>query len=195
MLETQRHRGGVVVTTAMVDGERVGGDAYGRSAWRRAPRGSMGVISRVGVESHLVRFHGIGDSPFSIWVYEHNLEDGDPAAQLAVETSANRRLGQKPEGDEFLDPRDPRMEWFWDDLSIWAKSNNYCGEYDRILAQFQLPARKRDFTGTASLGALRLSATVMARSQREANEIVEAQLIEQIDLAFAARQGNVELAS
>lgn len=170
-----------VVTTADVYGERVGGEGnyYGGNTRRAAPEGSTGTVTRTGTTSVLVRFDTDSegrpfDTPFSIWVREF---------RLAIDGSVPRvrRLGEKPEGDEFLDPHDPRLEWLWDDVSAFAAKSQYCDVFDGILKQLNLPPRKQSYKAKGTLGNdIEVSADIIARSQQEANEILAERLAERI---------------
>lgn len=88
-----------------------------------------------------------------------------------------RRLGEKPEDTEdmeYIDKNDPRIQWLWEDLGRYADEQGWCPQYDALTARIGIPGRPRDFTVNLDLNGVRFSATVQARSQREANERAEA---------------------
>lgn len=84
-----------------------------------------------------------------------------------------RRMGEKPEGDEYIGIDHPGIQWLFDDMGKYADSQGWCPQYDALCARLGLPGRPRDFTVTKTIGDIPISATVKARSQREANEMVE----------------------
>jgi hypothetical protein len=84
-----------------------------------------------------------------------------------------RRLGQKPEDTDditYIDKLDPGIQWLWEDLGRYATEQGYCPQYDALCAKIGIPGRPRDFSVSLDLNGVRFSATVQARSQREANE-------------------------
>jgi hypothetical protein len=85
-----------------------------------------------------------------------------------------RRLGKKPEGDEFIDIDHPGIQWLWDDMGEYADKQGYCSQYDALCVKLGIPGRPRDFSVTTVINGLSLSTTVKARSQKEANELVRA---------------------
>lgn len=119
------------------------------------------VVTRVSSWSVLVRL----DNSYSFWVPRSNLEGR--AADGSGKTY--RPLGTKPEGDEYLDPRDPRLDWFWDDVYKYAERSRYCGEFDSILKALKLPARPQEFRVNRNLdNGLSINAVIRARSAEEA---------------------------
>lgn len=88
-----------------------------------------------------------------------------------------RRLGQKPEDTDeitYIDKLDPGIQWLWEDLGRYATEQGYCPQYDALCAKIGIPGRPRDFSVNLDLNGVRFSATVQARSQREANERAQA---------------------
>ena len=161
-------------------GESIGG--YG-GARMSVEEGTRGRVTREGTNSSLVRWYptnqyGDARGAFSMWADNTLIEavDGLPQPE-------QRKLGQKPEGDEYLDPRDPRLDWFWDDVSRLAPRTQYCDTFDRILSQLGLPPRKKEFTARAKLDGFTVTGTVMARTQAEADQMFQAQ----VDAAIEAR--------
>lgn len=88
-----------------------------------------------------------------------------------------RKLGTAPEGDH-ISIDDPRIQWLWTDLATYATQTRYCGEYDAIVTKFGIPGRERSFTANALIGGLAVTASLRARSQKEADEKFAAKLAE-----------------
>lgn len=84
-----------------------------------------------------------------------------------------RKLGLKPEGDEFLSVDDPRIQWIWDDLGAYADKKNWCPQYDELCKDVGIPGRPRDFNVTRTLNGIQIRASIKARSQTEANQMFE----------------------
>jgi hypothetical protein len=118
---------------------------------------------------------------YSIHLADLDYSDGaaTPNDGRPGRANATRRLGQKPEDTEdlqYIGIDDPRVQWMWEDLGKYADGQHWCGEYDALAARMGIPARPRDFGVTHEHNGLRLTTTVRARSQREANELVAAAL-------------------
>jgi hypothetical protein len=81
-----------------------------------------------------------------------------------------RRLGERP--PEGLDPEDPRIAWIFEDASRLAERLGLCSDYDKVADQLGLPGRERDFkiTFDSPGDGIKLTATVRARSKRQAEE-------------------------
>lgn len=177
--------GDTVVIQQRVTAPRVGGDNYYSPNMKTVGENSTGEISRSNTNSSLVRFRqdvsGMAINAFSIWIRND---------QLALDGTMprKRKLGEKPEGDEYLDPRDPRLEWFWDDISEYANKSSYCSTFDDILSHLNLPGRKKQYVGSIKLDGLDISARVTARSQQEADQLVR-------DKIAASKLGTEEKAS
>jgi hypothetical protein len=91
----------------------------------------------------------------------------------------SRAYGTMPEGVEgLIDPRDPGLQWFWDDVSAYAEESSYCSVFDTVLKELGLPPRKTMHTATINHKGLDLTARIMARTQEEANELLKKQLEE-----------------
>jgi hypothetical protein len=154
----------------------------GMSGTIRPSMTDEGVISRVSRYKVLVSFpisllHDGWDTDserVSAWVDKHLLTSDPVDPKVLAEVQ--RPLGQKPEGDEFLSPDHPGLQWLWDDVAKYATKSNYCYEYDKIVDKFGVPGRERQFTSKTTLNGLDLSTTVTARSQREADEKLAAVL-------------------
>lgn len=82
-----------------------------------------------------------------------------------------RRLGTKPEGEEFIDVDDPRIQWIWNDLGEYADRKNWCPQYDELCRDVGVPGRPRDFNVTRTLNGIQIRASIKARSQAEANNL------------------------
>lgn len=172
--------GDSVITTSHVGGESVG--SY--SSYRNVPAGTVGVITRVATTSVVVRFEDYAAEPFSIWVNIAYLNATDRVAR----GDGRRKLGTKPEGDEYLSPNDPRLEWFWDDVSTIANASSYCNEFDLVIRKLGLPPRKREYTARGNLGSFELTRTYLARSQADANKM----LADDLEKDLAALVGSAQ---
>jgi hypothetical protein len=89
-----------------------------------------------------------------------------------------RRLGQKPDDSPdvpfiYIGIDDPGIQWLWDDMGKYAEEKGYCKEYDALVARLGIPGRPRNFDVKFKVGEYEAETTVRARSQREANELVE----------------------
>lgn len=105
------------------------------------------------------------DMSFSFML--HQVEEYDPNAPKP------RRLGKKPEGDEFIGIDHPGIQWLFEDMGKFADQQGYCPQYDALTAKLGIPGRPRDFTVNKTINGVQFLSTVKARSQREANEMVE----------------------
>jgi organic hydroperoxide reductase OsmC/OhrA len=97
----------------------------------------------------------------------HQLQLSDP------NRPAPRKLGRKPEGDEFIGVDHPGIQWLFEDMGKFADQQGYCPQYDALTAKLGIPGRPRDFTVNKTVNGVQFHTTVKARSQREANELVE----------------------
>lgn len=99
-----------------------------------------------------------------------------------VPPPAPRKLGVTPtheeaklsEDVEVIGINHPGIQWLWDDMGKYATDQGYCPQYDALAIRLGIPGRPRDFSVTTTVNGLTLHTTVQARSQREANELVEA---------------------
>ena len=95
---------------------------------------------------------------------------------------APRRLGKMPPAEEFPEGVEPigidhpGIQWLWEDMGRYATEQGWCPQYDALAARLGIPGRPREFDVNVEVGAVRFRATVMARSQREANELANAAL-------------------
>lgn len=147
---------------------------------RRLPEGAEVVVAKPGGKSALLRYTA---GAFSFWVEksyyidelhgDENLPFLRPAGEDYVPP---RRLGEVPTEGDVLSPADPRLDWFWQDMATYADKKGYCAQYDSIVAAFGVPGRPRDFTVRRDLGGLVVTTTVRARSQVEADAMVDAAL-------------------
>jgi hypothetical protein len=87
-----------------------------------------------------------------------------------------RKLGQKPDDPNLIDVNDPRIQWLFDDMGAYADNQGWCPQYDTLCVRLGIPGRPRDFEVKRTIGGIELRTTVKARSQREANELVDAAL-------------------
>lgn len=91
-----------------------------------------------------------------------------------------RKLGEKPEGDH-IDIDDPRLQWIWDDAGAYAANRNYCNVYDQIADELGIPGRVRDFKVTHKIGSLTVSNSYKARSKKEAEAMLQADLLKSLE--------------
>jgi hypothetical protein len=89
-----------------------------------------------------------------------------------------RKLGKKPEGEEFIGIDDPGIQWLFEDMGRYAEQQGYCNQYDALCAKLGIPGRPRPFSVHQNIGGIEVSATIAARSQREANERFQAAINE-----------------
>jgi hypothetical protein len=88
-----------------------------------------------------------------------------------------RKLGTKPESTEdmeYLDINDPRIQWLFDDMGVYADQQGYCSQYDTLCVRLGIPGRPRDFNVNRTVNGIEIRAVIKARSQREANEMFAA---------------------
>ena len=86
----------------------------------------------------------------------------------------NRKLGEVPEGG--IAPDDPRLAWLWEDAAKVADRSGYCSYYDRIADQLDIPGRLRDIGVSIKHNGVTLTATVKARTRKEAEEKIRESL-------------------
>lgn len=92
-----------------------------------------------------------------------------------------RKLGQLPKPEDLSLPEGvaligidhPGIQWLWDDMGRYAQEQGYCSQYDALCVKLGIPGRPREFKVTNNIAGIDISAHVMARSQREANEMVK----------------------
>lgn len=101
-------------------------------------------------------------------------------------TPRPRKLGEKPEGDEFIGLDHPGIQWLFDDMGKYADKQGWCPQYDTLCIRLGIPGRPRDFSVKAKFGDIEVTSTIKARSQREANEAFEAALAATPTLATVA---------
>lgn len=87
-----------------------------------------------------------------------------------------RKLGKKPDDPDLIDVDDPRIQWLFDDMGKYADDQGWCSQYDTLCIRLGIPGRPRDFEVQRTIGGIELRTTVKARSQKEANELVDAAL-------------------
>lgn len=87
-----------------------------------------------------------------------------------------RKLGTKPDDTEamhYIAVDDPRIQWLFDDMGAFATKEGYCSQYDALCVKLGIPGRPRDFSVKSTINGIAISATVKARSQREANDMIK----------------------
>lgn len=92
-----------------------------------------------------------------------------------------RRLGSKPDDTPELTHiaiDDPRIQWLFNDMGAYAEREGYCSQYDALCAKLGIPGRPREFKTGTTINGIYVTAQVKARSQREANEMFKAALID-----------------
>lgn len=140
--------------------------------------GSIGVITRVYTHNIHVRFDKTAlvnpprthSDQTTVSVPVEEVAPADPNAPRP------RKLGEKPEGDQFIDPNDPGLMWLWDDIAAYADKQGYCSQFDTITNTLGIPGRKRDVTITIIIGdGIEAKTTIKARSPKEARDVLTAQ--------------------
>lgn len=86
-----------------------------------------------------------------------------------------RKLGEVPEGG--IAPDDPRLAWLWEDAAKVANKSGYCGYYDRIADELNIPGRNRDISVSIMHAGITFTATVQARSRKEAEAKIREKLV------------------
>lgn len=94
---------------------------------------------------------------------------------------ARRKLGTKPEGEDYIGIDHPGIQWLFDDMGTYATREGYCSQYDALCVKLGIPGRPRDFTVKTTLNGITLNATIKARSQREANDLFKRALSEPVE--------------
>ena len=126
--------------------------------WAPAHRPSPDTYYRI-TRVYSKRIQVTGESIFTI--------DKSCIAENAGETLPELRV---PEGS--IAPNDERLSYLWARASAIADRRGLCQEYDSICEELGIPGRVRSFTVKVSRNGIDLSAKVMARSQKEADELV-----------------------
>lgn len=145
--------------------------------------GDRFIVTRVFAESLMIRSLRTYSVPVSYHREEKNVSFQVNRASLMFEDEnyvpppPPRKLGTKPEDSEdipfiHIAIDDPGIQWLWDDMGKFAEQQGYCSQYDALCAKLGIPGRPRDFTVRTTVKGIQLSTTVLARSQRDANQIV-----------------------
>lgn len=142
-----------------------------RYPYRHIENGTEGYITRMGSASMLVRFPIRDGRESSVWIEAVHLEPVvvDPNAPVP------RKLGEKPEGEEFIGPDHPGLQWLWEDAAQVADRYGHCSEYDKIADNLGIPGRKRKYnvkvplTGEGVSGTVIISVEARSRSEAEKN--------------------------
>jgi hypothetical protein len=87
-----------------------------------------------------------------------------------------RKLMEKPEDGDHISVDDPRIAWIWEDIAKHAQTQRYCSEFDRITTALGLPGREREISITMKINNVTIGATARARSPKEAEAKIRAQL-------------------
>jgi hypothetical protein len=173
---TEAHLGDQVI----VNREDVFSFAMGFDENVRIPPGTFLTITRMYSESVMARTVEPINVPYretarhATFVLSNY--DLDLATPDAV-TKALRKLGTKPEGDEYIGIDHPGIQWLWEDLAKYADRKSWCSEYDKLAQFIGIPGRPREFAVTVTLpDGIHLTGTVQARTQDEANQSVMSSL-------------------
>lgn len=86
----------------------------------------------------------------------------------------SRKIGETPEGMIAAD--DPRIAHIWEDAGKLATRFGYCHNYDQIVEKLGAPGRERDIYVSVIHNGLTVTATIKARSEKEAKQIVRDKL-------------------
>ena len=97
-----------------------------------------------------------------------------PNGEVWDESAKTRKLGEVPEGG--IAPDDPRLAWLWEDAAKVADRSGYCSYYDRIADQLDIPGRLRDIGVSIKHNGVTLTASVKARTRKEAEEKIREKL-------------------
>lgn len=90
-----------------------------------------------------------------------------------------RRLGQKPHDTDdviYVSIDDPGIQWLFEDMGRYATDQGWCPQYDALCARLGIPGRPRPFNVNRTVNNINLTTTVQARSQAEANRLVDVAL-------------------
>lgn len=168
---------GQTVTFAQEETGRAA-DGYGsRHLFRQ---GDTAEVTRVNKNRIVVKTQALRYGNTGVWSYTVAREALEtPNGEAYPETPKaprpkSRKLGEVPEG--MIDPKDPRLKWFWEDAAKYANRQGYCAMYDQIVTALGAPARPRDITVTITHNGVQLTATIEATSEKEAKELLKAKL-------------------
>lgn len=153
------------------------------------PEGDTFTVTRVFADSLLVKSHRFFDIR-EVRGYTHRIVAKQASFQINRENfifrdadytppPPPRKLGTKPEDTEemeYLDIDHPGIQWLFDDMGVYADKQGYCSQYDALCVKLGIPGRPRDFDVRRTVNGLELRTSVKARSQAEANRIVDAAL-------------------
>lgn len=90
-----------------------------------------------------------------------------------------RRLGKKPDDTEdmtYIGTDHPGIQWLFEDMGRYATDQGWCSQYDALVARLGIPGRPREFDVVRQHNGLAFTTRVRARSQAEANQLVDAAL-------------------
>lgn len=152
-------------------GEAVSGN---NDYWRWAVPGEEYEIRRVYKNSVLLRgrfapnkeaasFHNLETYPRDVSVNK---------ADLLIPGVKFRPLGTPPEGEDVIEPDDPRIAWFFEDAARLATREGQCGTYDRMMEQLGAPGRERQFKVSTKVNGFNATVYVRAHSRKEALALV-----------------------
>lgn len=146
------------------------------------PSGTQFVITRVYSQRVQVRTierfsDGDGGRRARSYTFDRSLLNYDDSAVVTTGSGTpRRRLGQKPQDTEdmqFIGIDHPGIQWLFEDMGTYATNQGWCPQYDALVARLGIPGRPRPFTVTRDINGITITTTVAARSQAEANNIVD----------------------
>jgi hypothetical protein len=172
-----------VILPSFRSAERLGAYTYDT-----IPGGTQFVITRVysqRVQVRTIEQFSDGNGGWrgrSYTFYRDDLNyDDSVTEEQVVSTTGRRRLGKKPEDTEemqYIGIDHPGIQWLFEDMGTFATEQGWCSQYDALVTRLGIPGRPRDFTVRREVGGIEMTAVVKARSQREANEMIERAILE-----------------
>ena len=148
-----------------------GGSYYERSL----KKGTTVVVTRVTQEGAWLR--GWAENGFQFTLPYYGTPEDDIFQPVDPNAPKPRKLGDKPEGDDYLDSNDPRIQWIFDDMGAYATNSSYCSTYDKLMGELGLPGRPKDFTITEDINGFTVSKKYKARSKKEAQALFDAEKV------------------
>lgn len=134
-------------------------------------KGAQGVVTYVRKNVINVRINDTARQDNYVWAVPRGfLETPNGEVWTEPNKPVTRKLGEVPEG--MIAPDDPRLAWLWEDAGKLASRLSFCGEYDQITSKLNIPGRERDIAVTTKINGIHVSATVKARSEKEAEKIL-----------------------
>lgn len=181
---TDFQKGQTVTSSEETTGTRASG--YGSS--RTFQREDTAEVSTVRKHTITVKVANPNFGTTSAWegrdntkFYSYNVPrsslvapNGEVWDESAKPKPKTRKIGEVPEGG--IAPDDPRLAWLWEDAAKVADRSGYCSYYDRIADQLDIPGRLRDIGVSIKHNGVTLTASVKARTRKEAEEKIREKL-------------------